>query len=289
MTADAPPREHDHDLRRPVFRAMVALLLRQGYETMTGRLRNGDRPSPNALDQPGELRDYYRRPEVVKQYIARHTAQPLNGLLHRSQVRFLNRMLTMRAPQRVLEIAPGPARLTAELQLQGRGVAIDASREMPLAARAWLRQRSDWVVLQGDAFRLPFSARSFDFVLSLKLIRHFQLSDRCRLYDEVRRVLVPGGAFVLDAQNRAVSLPYRQRKGVDRYVIFDALYDRDELTREGFRVLHVEGIVRHHTLQRWCNRLRRVGLAGPAAGLVRALERVPSRSPSKWMILVEAL
>ena len=90
----------------------------------------------------------------------------------------------------------------------------------------------------------------------------------------MRRTLRPGGALVIDAQNRAVSLPHRQRKGLDRYPVFDALYAHEELVGEieaaGFRLAHTAGLIRHFGLQSRLNRLRHHGLSGPAGGAHRA-------------------
>ena len=157
-------------------------------------------------------------------------------------------MLAERHPARVLEIAPGPARLTAELAFSGRGVAVDASPQMLAVARDRLRGRpGEWLIARGDAFALPLADRAVDLVYTTKFVRHFQRDDRARLYAQIRRVLRPGGAFVMDAQNRAVSLPHRQRRGLERYPIYDVLYELpeliDELESEQFRVARVEGLV----------------------------------------------
>ena len=244
------------------------------------------------LDQRDELQAYYQDERVVGEYLRRRTAQPLNGLLHRSQVDFLNRVVHERRPRRVLEIAPGPGRLTAELDFCGEGVAIDSSPAMLATARRRLRARNrEWLFLRGDAFVLPFAEARFDFVYTLKFIRHFQLEDRLRLYTEVKRVLAPGGVFVLDAQNRAISLPHRQRKGLDQYRIYDVLYEREELVAElqqsGFRVARIDGMVNHFAFQQQLNRLRRLHLSGVARLLIDAVERVPTRNPSTWMVLNE--
>lgn len=242
------------------------------------------------LDRQDELQKYYQDQRVVDEYLRRRTAQPLNNLLHRSQVGFLNSVLRDHKPARVLEIAPGPARLTAELDFGGSVVAMDYSPAMLRTARARLRERGrGWSVLRGDAFTLPFAPGSFDMVFTLKFVRHFQPEDRQRLYREIRRVLRPGGFFVLDGQNRAISLPHREKKGLERYPIYDVLYDRDEMIREfeaaDFRVLRVDGMVNHFALQQQLNRLRRVGLAAVASALIRAAEYVPTRNPSTWMVL----
>ncbi len=65
------------------------------------------------LDQSNELQHYYQDRDVVARYLKQRTAQPLNGLLHKAQVQFLNSVVGERSPKRVLEIAPGPARLTS--------------------------------------------------------------------------------------------------------------------------------------------------------------------------------
>jgi ubiquinone/menaquinone biosynthesis C-methylase UbiE len=242
------------------------------------------------LDQQDELQKYYQDQRVVDEYLRRRTAQPLNNLLHTSQVAFLNRVLREHRPQRVLEIAPGPARLTAELDFGGSVVAMDFSPAMLRTARARLRERGrPWSVVRGDAFCLPFADNTFDMLFTLKFVRHFQHDDRGRLYREFQRVLRPGGLFVLDGQNRAISLPHRATKGLDRYPIYDVLYDRDEMVSEfeaaNFKVLRVDGMVNHFFLQQKLNRLRRVGLSGLARVLIHAAEHVPSRNPSTWMVL----
>jgi ubiquinone/menaquinone biosynthesis C-methylase UbiE len=244
------------------------------------------------LDQREELQAYYQDERVVAEYLRRRTAQPLNGLLHRSQVAFLNRAIRERRPKRILEIAPGPARLTAELEYRGQGFAIDASPAMLATARSRLRERGmDWLISRGDAFCLPFRDDTFDFVYTLKFVRHFQLEDRRRLYAEIQRVMTPHGVFVLDAQNRAISLPHRQRKGLDSYRIYDVLYDRRELVAElesvGFRVARITGMINHFRVQQSLNRLRRLGLANVARSLIGAVEHLPTKNPSTWMLLNE--
>ena len=240
---------------------------------------------------PAEIQAYYRDHDVVAHYLARRTTQPLNGTLHAAQVRFLRRVVAERRPRRVVEIAPGPARLTAEVHLGGTGVAVEFSEGMLAAAVARIGEGSSWQLVRGDAFRLPIAAHRADLVYALRFVRRFQLQERQQLYAEMRRILRPGGALVLDAQSRAVALPHRQAKGLDRYPVYDALYSRNELVSEltaaGFRVRRMAGIIKHFNVQKRLNRLRRLGLHGLARGLIQALDVVPSRSPSTWMVLSE--
>lgn len=244
------------------------------------------------IDQRGDLRRYYQDRAVVGAYMQRRTAQPLNGVLHRRQVRFLNRALASRTPRTVLEIACGPGRLTAEVDGVRLGIAVDASPAMLETARQRLNgSASRWWFLRTDAFGLPFRAAAFDAVYTLRFLRHFQLPDRERLYTEIRRVLRPGGVLMIDALNRDVSLPYRMKRGVENYPIYDVLYRRDEIEAElhaaGFRVLAVESIIKHPRLQRRLNRLRHVQLDRVASVLIRSLESIPGSNPTDWMLLCE--
>jgi SAM-dependent methyltransferase len=138
---------------------------------------------------------------------------------------------------------------------------------------------------------LPVADHCVDLAFAIRFIRRFPVEMRQRLYGEVRRVLRPGGGLILDAQNRAIALPHRERKGLDRYKVYDALYDRDELIAElegaGFAVRRIEGIIGHFAWQSRINRLRRRGLTQVASWLIQLLERVPSAAPSTWMVLAE--
>jgi SAM-dependent methyltransferase len=253
-------------------------------------LREAETTAP--LEQPAELRAYYRDDGVVRSYLRRRTAQPLNGYLHAQQVCFLNQVLRQREPRRVLELAPGPARLTAEMEFRGCGVAIDASPEMLSVARQRLREAGrNWSVMCGDGFSLPLAPGSVDMVVAVRFLRRFRPLDRARLYDQVRRVLDPNGVLVLDAQNRAVCLPHRQSVGLQRYPVFDQLYDQADLVGEleesGFVVRRIEGMVRHFNMQRRVNRLRRFGMAPLARRLIGWAEALPGGVPSTWMVLCE--
>lgn len=253
------------------------------------------RPDPTGfrpLDLSEELQVFYQDRDVVGSYLKRRTAQPLNSLLHRGQVAFLNRVVAERRVTRVLEIAPGPARLTAELEFTGKGIAVDASPQMLAVARDRLRGRpGEWLIARSDAFQLPIADHSVDLVYAIKFIRHFQRDDRTRLYAQIRRVLRPGGVFVIDAQNRAISLPHREQKGLETYPIYDVLYELPELIgelqAEQFLVARVDGLVKHFGIQSRLNRLRHLKLSALASGLVRAIELLPSRAPSTWMVLCE--
>lgn len=243
-------------------------------------------------ERPEEIAGYYRERTVVDAYVDKRTAQPLNGTLHSAQIRLLQRLLPDRPGATILELAPGPARLTAELPLTaGRGVAVEFSEGMLAAAAERMRNTPGWTFVRGDGFSLPLRDSAVDMAFTLRFIRRFQIGDRQRIYRELHRVLRPGARLVIDAQNRAVSLPHREQRGLDSYPVFDQLYDAGELRAEldaaGFHLIELTGMIRHAPLQRQLNRLRHRGLGGLARILIGALEHVPLGNPSTWMAVCE--
>jgi ubiquinone/menaquinone biosynthesis C-methylase UbiE len=247
--------------------------------------------SDDLIRDKGGLQQFYDDPKVVGEYLKRKES-PIGAVLHAGQVEFLNGVIRDLKPRRLLEIAPGPARLSAEIDPVPLAVAMDFSANMLAEARRRTRAlgRPHWHFARGDGFRLPFKTASFDFVFSIRFIRRFEREGRDNIYREIRRVLRPGGHLVLDAQNRLVAGPHRESR--DGYNVFDELWLRDELIAEleaaGFAPLHLEGLIRRFALQWQLHRLRRFRLGGLAQMLIRALEWTPADNPSTWMVLSQA-
>src|SRR5712692_4099670 len=181
-----------------------------------------------------QIRDAYRAGQVAQPYVDQRFREPLGALLHDRQVKALTRIIRNQAPRRVLEIAPGPARLTVHVaRLLGSGVIIDTSAQMLTEARRRLGATGapGWRIVQGDAFRLPFR-EAFDLVYSFRLIRHFGRADRGQLYADIAALLRPGGLLVFDAVNEVVSAPIRARSAPGEHRHYDALFRRDALIAE---------------------------------------------------------
>jgi ubiquinone/menaquinone biosynthesis C-methylase UbiE len=234
------------------------------------------------------LTEFYDDPEVVRTYLNRK-AQPLGSVLHARQVGFLNQTIARLAPKRLLELAPGPARLSAEVGPTPFAVGMDWSPRMLAEAQRRTRAagRPEWRFVRGDGFSLPFASGSFDLVYSVRFVRRFEVERRQAIYAEIRRVLRPGGHLILDAQNKLVAGPHRE--GRNDYPVYDELWLRDDLIAElegaGFTPQHLEGIMRQFAWQWRLHRLRRFGLGGAARLLIRALEWTSDRNPSTWMVL----
>lgn len=238
-----------------------------------------------------QIRDAYRKDNVARNYIDERFVEPLGALLHDRQVAALKRVISEHRPASVLEVAPGPARLTTEVAnvFTGIGAVMDASAQMLSEAKRRLGDASRWRPVQGDAFNLPFGSQ-FDLVYSFRLVRHFDTSEREALYRQFARVLRPGGLLVFDAVNELVSRELR-RHAPEEYKHFDAMFHLDALRQEleahGFKPLTFEGV------QHRFPALQRIQiLVGPrnrrvARWLMEACDRMPAGEPLEWIVVCQ--
>ena len=111
------------------------------------------------------------------------------------------RALNAQPGERILDLACGAGAnfpgLRTSLGGEGRLIGLDYSPGMLAQARRRRNRHPDFPVAlcRGDAARLPFADGAFDRVLctySLRVIPGYQ-----EALDEVRRVLKPGGVFVV--------------------------------------------------------------------------------------------
>lgn len=232
-----------------------------------------------------QIRDAYRDEAVASGYIEARFREPLGALLHARQVRYLRDVLAEARPESVLELAPGPARLTADIarELPRRTVLLDASAQMLTAARRRLAGAA--AAIRGDAFRLPFG-QQFDLVYAFRLIRHFEAADRRALYREIARVLRPGGRLVFDAINASVYDRLPADNGSRRH--YDAALGDDELRRElrdsGFDDVVLKPVQRRYVV------LRRLQiLIAPRSRLIaRSAMEIVDRcggEPLEWVVV----
>ena len=129
-----------------------------------------------------------------------------------------------------VEIGVGTGRFAAPL-----GISVGVEPSLRMAALA--RQRGI-EVLEGVAEALPFADGSFDFAVMVTVVCF--LDDVARAFKEARRILKPGGAFVVGFIDRESGLgrAYEQKKGESRFYREATLYSASEvrtlLAKAGF-------------------------------------------------------
>jgi ubiquinone/menaquinone biosynthesis C-methylase UbiE len=160
-------------------------------------------------------------------------------------------------PDRVLETAAGTGIVTRAVSEALPGAEIIATDVNPAVVEFAAQQsHSEGVIFQAaDAQQLPFDDESFDLVLCLFGIMFFP--DRVRANAEARRVLRPGGRYVLVTFNRLDLNPVPQAAGQAVATLFpedprymergpfsytDAALVEKDLRSAGFQNIEVETV-----------------------------------------------
>ena len=160
-------------------------------------------------------------------------------------------------PNRVLETAAGTGIVTRAVREALPGVAIIATDVNPAVVEFAAQQfRSEGVTFEAaDAQQLPFDDESFDLVLCLFGIMFFP--DKVRANAEARRVLRPGGRYVVATFNRLDLNPVPEAAGKAVATLFpedprymergpfsytDATVVAEDLRSAGFENIEVETV-----------------------------------------------
>lgn len=238
-----------------------------------------------SLKTPDEIRGAYSEDATADTYINNRFTSAWGSVHHAAQVRVINDVIHRHRVKRVLEIAPGPGRLSRDVRGFAEGYLCEFNAAMLRVARQRLAQvRQPWRLVRGDGFNVPVAAGRMDLVYTFRFIRHFEFEQRQRIYEQVRSALKDGGLFVFDAVNVAVDLPSRKEPSP----IYDVFYTPDEIRREladhGFTTLALVDVIRHFTLQHWLQVVVAPRSHGLARALIAALEHVPG-DPLEWVIV----
>ena len=246
--------------------------------------------------QEPDVRKLYEDEKVAEDYVQDRFQQAWSRLLHRTQVNCVNHLIAQSDFKRVLEVAPGPARLTAEIDGVRNGTLVEASAEMIEVARHNLEKAGkydSWNLCHGNAFELNRLGKSFDFVFTFRFIRHFETQDRFRLYEQFHSVLEPGGTLCFDVVNdiSRARVDAQEAKDDDQnskeLSVYDVTYSdasfRAEMDQAGFEVVAMHPTIRHMAAQSWVSHKIGPRIEALASILVSGLELIPSANPLEWV------
>ncbi len=100
----------------------------------------------------------------------------------------------------LLEIGAGAGRNTPRYQGFKRVVLLDYSVSQLRLAQERLGKTGRYVYVAADAYRLPFVSGLFDAGTMIRVLHH--MTDGPAVLSEIRRVLLPGGIFILEYANK---------------------------------------------------------------------------------------
>jgi SAM-dependent methyltransferase len=146
--------------------------------------------------------------------------------------------------KRVLDIASGSGYGSAELSNVARSVVgVDLAEDaVSLARCSYSRPNLSFQTASAEA--LPFPDASFDLIVAFEVIEH--LHNWRRLLEEARRLLAPGGQFIVSTPNRLYYEETRRESGPNPYHVHE--FDFDEFRSELANCFpHVALFLQNHT------------------------------------------
>jgi len=236
------------------------------------------------------LKAFYDQRDIAEAYTGTRFSRPLGIVQHRIQVETLNKTIAIYNAQHLLEIACGPARLTAEVSGFQRGVAIDNSDEMLSIAKRTVPDGHGWNFLKADAFNFSTDEK-YDLIYSFRFIRHLQTTDRHRLYSIIRNLLAEPGIFILDAVHYEKPKWIRSLENKGGPQIYDVIYQTPhalitELDAAGFELLQLNNVICHFYIQALISRITYLlGLEANGERMIHALEHLNYGRPLEWIAI----
>ena len=143
------------------------------------------------------VKNYYD--EIASTYDESRFDNSYGKFIDRQERQFLARHLKSK---NVLNLGCGTGRF-----MEYSSVGLDVSPVMLEEAR---KKFPDKQLIEGSAFAMPFQEDSFDAVICFHVIMHLNLKDTQAIFEEVHRVLKPGGIFIFD-------YPSAERRKLTRY------------------------------------------------------------------------
>ncbi len=125
------------------------------------------------------------------------------------EARAISRLMP-RKGRLLLELGAGTGRNTLRYSGYGKTVLLDYSRTQLRQARERLGDSGQFLYVAADVYNIPFVSGLFDAATMIRTLHH--MSDPAAALREVRRVLAPQSAFLLEFANK------RNLKAVLRYL-----------------------------------------------------------------------
>jgi len=236
------------------------------------------------------IKGIYDKKSVAEQYIHTRFSRPLGAVQHRIQVATVNEAIRQHEARSILEIACGPARLTAEITGFNNGIAIDSSQQMLSIAKARVPETLKWRFLIADAFTFQIDQK-FHLIYSFRFIRHLTLTDRKRIYTTIRNLLDHQAIFIFDAVHYDKPTFIKSYETRGDIQLYDKIYQSKlelttELSEVGFEIIEYRNLIRHFYLQAIISRVTHLlSLNNVGEKVISVLDNLKYGRPLEWIVI----
>ena len=163
------------------------------------------------------------------------------GMREETFKRALIEQANIKAGMKVLDLGCGTGTLTVmlkQMRPDAKITGLDGDKEVLEIARSKAEQAGvDLQLDHGMAYSLPYPDGSFDKVVSSLVIHHLTSDDKLRAFQEVLRVLSPGGSFhIVD-----FGPPYNHLTKVQAFVMQNLEEAADNFKGNILSMLHESG------------------------------------------------
>ncbi len=189
----------------------------------------------------------YADPVMARTFDNRRFSGPIGELIATSQARVLANMVGRINDREMLDVGTGTGRAAFILALGGAKVtAVDASEEMLAIARQRAAEQmlSTIKFQRGDAHALDFADRSFDVVVSFRMLMHTPqwkrcVAELCRVAERLVVVDYPSATSVALFESLARRGMHAAGMTTEPYRVFTHKTITQAFDRNGFRIRSV--------------------------------------------------
>ena len=188
----------------------------------------------------------YADPDMARNFDARRFGGPIGNLVASTQARVLANMVGRIDGRPILDVGTGTGRAALLFARGGAHVtAVDASEQMLAEARRRAAEENAAIRFQiGDAHALDFPDRSFDVVVSLRVVMHAPqwrrcIAEFCRVADRLVIFDYPSAHSFARLESAARRIAHAFGRRTEPYQVFTDTMIEDVLQRNGFRTRSV--------------------------------------------------
>jgi ubiquinone/menaquinone biosynthesis C-methylase UbiE len=188
----------------------------------------------------------YADPAMARNFDRRRFSGPIGEYIAKSQARVLANMVGRIKDRQMLDVGTGTGRAALILAAGGAKVtAVDASEEMLAIGRQRAAEQLLTIKFQqGDAHALDFADRSFDAVVSFRMLMHTPqwrrcVAELCRVAERLVIVDYPSATSVALLESLTRRVMHSAGMKTEPYRVFTHREITEAFDRNGFRIRSV--------------------------------------------------